>query len=240
MRNPRSASSASAGGCGGPASADGLALRGHRHLAREARSRPPSPRPRRGVSYHSDNDPARAPLFHQSSRPCENPARKDSGAALDLIESGMSHITGHDRSQTLLLPESVDNHVGPENPVRFIDAFVDGLDLMIAGFTSVVPKWTGRPGYAPSDAWLAEGPCRVQPDRARLHSQAGPQYRRVRREDGRARVTSSSVTRTASSLCHRNGLPACWIGSSRCALPRPTPSDWCATARRCSTGCTAC
>ena len=63
----------------------------------------------------------------------------------------MSHIPGHDRSQTLLLPESVDDYVGPENPVRFIDAFVDGLDLTIAGFAGVVPKWTGRPGYAPKD-----------------------------------------------------------------------------------------
>ena len=46
----------------------------------------------------------------------------------------MAHITGHDRSQTLLLPESLDDYVGPENPVRFIEAFVDGLDLAEAGF----------------------------------------------------------------------------------------------------------
>jgi hypothetical protein len=26
------------------------------------------------------------------------------------------------------LPESVDDYVGPENPVQFIEAFVDGLD----------------------------------------------------------------------------------------------------------------
>jgi hypothetical protein len=44
----------------------------------------------------------------------------------------MSHITGHDRSQTLLLPESLDEYVGAENPVRFIEAFVDGLDLAAA------------------------------------------------------------------------------------------------------------
>ena len=45
----------------------------------------------------------------------------------------------------------MDDYVGPENPVRFIDAFVDGLDLTIAGFARVVPKWIGRPGYAPKD-----------------------------------------------------------------------------------------
>src|SRR4030088_3253301 len=63
----------------------------------------------------------------------------------------MAHITGHDRSQTLLLPESLDDYVGPENPVRFIEAFVDGLDLAAAGFIRVAPKVTGRPGYAPAD-----------------------------------------------------------------------------------------
>jgi hypothetical protein len=63
----------------------------------------------------------------------------------------MPHISGHDRSQTLLLPESLDDYVGLENPVRFIDAFVDGLDLAAAGFARVAPNSTGRPGYAPED-----------------------------------------------------------------------------------------
>jgi transposase len=63
----------------------------------------------------------------------------------------MKHISGHDRSQILLLPESLDDYVGPENPVRFIEAFVDGLDLAAAGFARVQPKATGRPGYAPAD-----------------------------------------------------------------------------------------
>jgi transposase len=75
----------------------------------------------------------------------------DSGAAYDAVESGMTHLSGHDRSQTLLLPEAVDDYVGPDNPVRFIDAFVDGLDLAAASFARVEPKVTGRPGYAPAD-----------------------------------------------------------------------------------------
>ena len=49
----------------------------------------------------------------------------------------------------LLLPESLDDYVGPENPVRFIEAFVDGLDLAAAGFARVEPEVTGRPGYRP-------------------------------------------------------------------------------------------
>jgi transposase len=63
----------------------------------------------------------------------------------------MTHISGPDRSQTLLLPESLDEYVGQDNPVRFIDAFVEGLDLTAAGFIRVAPKAPGRPGYAPND-----------------------------------------------------------------------------------------
>ena len=63
----------------------------------------------------------------------------------------MRHIPGIDRSQVLLLPEAVDDYVGRDNPVRFIDAFVDGLDLAAAGFERAAPKATGRPGYDPAD-----------------------------------------------------------------------------------------
>ena len=63
----------------------------------------------------------------------------------------MAHISGFERSQVLLLPEAVDDYVGADNSVRFIDAFVDGLDLATAGFNGVVAKATGRPGYAPGD-----------------------------------------------------------------------------------------
>jgi len=63
----------------------------------------------------------------------------------------MTHISGSERLQLLLLPEAVDDYVGADNPVRFIDAFVDGLDLSAAGFARVAPKATGRPGYAPGD-----------------------------------------------------------------------------------------
>ena len=41
--------------------------------------------------------------------------------------------------------------MGENNPVRFIDAFVDGLDLDALGFERVKPKATGRPGYDPAD-----------------------------------------------------------------------------------------
>ena len=63
----------------------------------------------------------------------------------------MGHIAGADRAQMLLLPEAVEDYVGADNPVRFVDAFVDGLDLREAGFARVEAKATGRPGYAPAD-----------------------------------------------------------------------------------------
>lgn len=62
----------------------------------------------------------------------------------------MAHLSGTDRSQLLLLPEAVDDYVGPDNPVRFIEAFVDGLDLAAAGFVRVAAKETGRPRLSPT------------------------------------------------------------------------------------------
>jgi transposase len=63
----------------------------------------------------------------------------------------MTHIAGCERDQLLLLREAVDDYVHADNPVRFIDAFVCGLDLTAAGFARVAAKATGRLGYVPGD-----------------------------------------------------------------------------------------
>lgn len=63
----------------------------------------------------------------------------------------MGYIEGHSRDQMLLLPASVDDYVAADNPVRFIAAFVDDLDLGELGFDRYWPKATGRPGYDPAD-----------------------------------------------------------------------------------------
>jgi transposase len=63
----------------------------------------------------------------------------------------MHHIEGCDRNQAQLLPARGDDYVDRDDPVRFIDAFVDGLDLNEAGFGRVEPKDTGRPAYDPAD-----------------------------------------------------------------------------------------
>ncbi len=60
-------------------------------------------------------------------------------------------MTRIERSQLLLLPEAIDDYVGSDNPVRFINAFVDGLELAKAAFGRVEPKATVRPGYAPGN-----------------------------------------------------------------------------------------
>ena len=59
-------------------------------------------------------------------------------------------VTGSDRAQSTLLPESLDDCVDESNPVRVIDAFVDALDLAELGFERVEPAATGRPSYHPS------------------------------------------------------------------------------------------
>ena len=42
----------------------------------------------------------------------------------------------------MLLPEAVDDYVDDDNPVRFIEVFVDGLDLAGAGAARVEAKAT--------------------------------------------------------------------------------------------------
>lgn len=63
----------------------------------------------------------------------------------------MAHVTGQSRYQTTLFPEVLDELVGRDDPVRVIDAFVDGLDLAELGFSKVAAEEMGRPPYAPGD-----------------------------------------------------------------------------------------
>src|SRR5271157_6367745 len=61
------------------------------------------------------------------------------------------HVGGTHRDQTILFPDTLDKYVDAENPVRFIDAFVDSLNLEKLGFKHSVLADTGRPSYNPSD-----------------------------------------------------------------------------------------
>jgi len=59
-------------------------------------------------------------------------------------------VEGLDRGQETLFPETLDDFVEEENPVRVVEAFVEALDLGALGFGGIDPKATGRPSYHPS------------------------------------------------------------------------------------------
>jgi transposase len=63
----------------------------------------------------------------------------------------MRHLQGDSRHQTSLLPESLDEFVPADHPVRVIDAFVDSLDTVALGFSLATTKDTGRKPYNPAD-----------------------------------------------------------------------------------------
>ena len=59
-------------------------------------------------------------------------------------------IEGESRTQSILLPASLEDYVADTNPVRVVDVFVDELDLGKLGFDGVDPAATGRPSYHPA------------------------------------------------------------------------------------------
>ena len=63
----------------------------------------------------------------------------------------MNWIEACDRNQTFLLPPCIEDYVGQDNPVRFLDAFVEQLDLPALGFNfpKQNPQERGRPAYHP-------------------------------------------------------------------------------------------
>ena len=63
----------------------------------------------------------------------------------------MAYISGVNRDQMVLFPESLDEYIDENNSTRVIDAFVNQLDIESAGFLRYVPAKEGRPGYDPRD-----------------------------------------------------------------------------------------
>ena len=47
--------------------------------------------------------------------------------------------------EATLLPDSLEDYVTEDNPVRVVDVFIDELDLEALGFSGVAPEVTGRP-----------------------------------------------------------------------------------------------
>jgi len=63
----------------------------------------------------------------------------------------VNYIKGTDRDQVILFPEAVDDYIDENNTVKFVDVFVDSLDLVKLGFKHSELQATGRPPYNPAD-----------------------------------------------------------------------------------------
>lgn len=56
-------------------------------------------------------------------------------------------VQGENRSQSTLFPESLDECITEDNPVRVIDVFVEELDLEQLGFQGMQRQYNGCPAY---------------------------------------------------------------------------------------------
>jgi transposase len=63
----------------------------------------------------------------------------------------MNHITGMVREQITLFPEALEDYIKDDNPICFLDAYVDQLDMSTIRFQYATVKETGRPPYNPKD-----------------------------------------------------------------------------------------
>ncbi len=63
----------------------------------------------------------------------------------------MGYVTGTDSRQMTLGVWSIEDEVPWDSPARFIEVFVDSMDLEAMGFEHTIPAYTGRPPYNPYD-----------------------------------------------------------------------------------------
>ncbi|MDR2740007.1 MAG: transposase [Treponema sp.] len=63
----------------------------------------------------------------------------------------MEFITGENRDQIILLPDSIEDYVEDNKSVRVIEAYINSLNLSDIGFSRPQPHDTGRPRYDPKD-----------------------------------------------------------------------------------------
>jgi transposase len=67
-------------------------------------------------------------------------------------EGSMSeYVCGVPREQQVLLPESIEEYISKDNPVRIFEAFVNMLDMEGCGIEKAAPAKEGRPPYDPRD-----------------------------------------------------------------------------------------
>ena len=63
----------------------------------------------------------------------------------------MNYITGFDRDQAVLIPETINQLIDKDNTVRFIDVFVGSLQVVDFGFKDIRLNVNGRPPFHPKD-----------------------------------------------------------------------------------------
>jgi transposase len=130
-------------------------------------------------------------------------------------------IEGVDRGQSTLFPAALDDYIGDDNPVRAVDAFVDGLDLATLGFEGVQPLALGRPAYRPAillkiyiygylnrvpSSRRLERECQRNIELIWLTGRLAPDHKTIsdfRKDNGGAIV---KVCRTFVMLCRKLGL----------------------------------
>ena len=93
-------------------------------------------------------------MFVLESMQCQPPLKKQEKSdkiekKLNKAVNTMDYIRGRDRHQQNLLPNSIEDYVNEDNPVRVIAAYVEGLDIKALVFTLSSPNATGRPMYSP-------------------------------------------------------------------------------------------
>lgn len=63
----------------------------------------------------------------------------------------MNYIKGYDREQAVLFPKTIDSIIKKNNTIRFIDAFVNSLQIIEMGFRDIRQNKNGRPPFHPKD-----------------------------------------------------------------------------------------
>ena len=130
------------------------------------------------------------------------------------------YVEGRSRLQSFLLPESVEDYVDENNPVRAVEVFVDALDLAQLGFGRAVPAETGRPSYHPSTMlkiYLYGYLNRVQSSR-RLEREAGRNLELIWLTGGLA-----PDFKTIADFRRANGPAIGGLPPVRGAVPSPGP-----------------
>lgn len=130
-------------------------------------------------------------------------------------------VEGIDRSQSSLFPAHLEDYVAEDNPVRAIDAFVEGLDLGKLGFGRVEPLEQGRPCYHPAtllkiyifgylnripSSRRLERECQRNIELIWLTGQLAPDFKTIadfRKDNGKA---IREVCRTFVALCRELDL----------------------------------